>query len=222
MAGKTNAPLQVGILLLPPVQLLDVAAVDLLGMFTPEYVKYFQDIPGMADLSKHARAMEFHYITEAGPGSHAELTGGVKFVVTDSLESVGRLDILVVPGPEITYKTSPAVLAFLRQKYEEVSTLFTICSGVLPVASAGILTGKAATGPLAIVPMLRAQFPDVKWEEKRWVHDGKIWSSGGITNGLDMMAAYVRENFPAPLAELVCKGADVGDRGVEYGTYTLK
>lgn len=82
MTSNSNTPLRVGILLLPPVQLLDVAAVDLLGMLTPEYVKYFQDIPGMEDLSMHARAMEFHYITEAGPGSHAEMTAGVKFVVT--------------------------------------------------------------------------------------------------------------------------------------------
>lgn len=138
------------------------------------------------------------------------------------MESVGRLDFLVVPGPEITYKPSPAVLAFLREKYEEVSILFTICSGAIPVANAGVLSGKSATCPRALIPMMSAHYPDVKWEEKRWVHDGKIWSSGGVTNGLDMMAAYVRENFHAPLAELVCKGADVGDRGVEYGTYTLK
>jgi hypothetical protein len=42
--------------------------------------------------------------------------------------------------------------------------------------------------------------------------------TGGITNGLDMVAAYLREKYPGPLSDTVCMLADVGDRGQEYRT----
>ena len=45
---------------------------------------------------------------------------------------------------------------------------------------------------------------------------------GGITNGQDMVAAYVREKWPGPLSDTVCAMADVGDREVEYKNGTVK
>ena len=40
--------------------------------------------------------------------------------------------------------------------------------------------------------------------------------SGGITNGQEMVAEYIRENFPGPASEAVLARADVGEKGVEY------
>ena len=45
---------------------------------------------------------------------------------------------------------------------------------------------------------------------------------GGITNGQDMVAAYIRERFNGELADLVCRMADVGERGQDYETGTVK
>ena len=45
----------------------------------------------------------------------------------------------------------------------------------------------------------------------------EVWTSGAVTNGTDMIAAYIKEKFPPPLATFVCAGADVGDRAREYG-----
>lgn len=107
--------------------------------------------------------------------------------------------------------------AFLTKKLEEVSTLLAICTGVMPVAYSGLLNGKIATAPRSLLPKLRGQCPDVQWEEKRWTRDGKIWTSGAVTNGLDLVAAFIRENYSAELTEYVCTSADVGERGQEYG-----
>ena len=49
-------------------------------------------------------------------------------------------------------------------------------------------------------------------------HGADVWIVGGITNGQDMVAAYVRERWPGPTVEAILAMADVGDRGVEYGT----
>lgn len=50
------------------------------------------------------------------------------------------------------------------------------------------------------------------------MRDGKIWTSGTITNGLDSMAAFMRERFAdrTSLVEVVLGLADVGGRGQEY------
>ena len=94
----------------------------------------------------------------------------------------------------------------------------TVCTGIFPALHTGILSGKAATGPKELLPIFRQQHSDVKWERKRWVRDGKIWTSGTITNGLDSMAAFMRERFAerAGLVEMVLGMADVGDRGRDY------
>ncbi len=46
--------------------------------------------------------------------------------------------------------------------------------------------------------------------------------SAGITNGQDMVAAYIHEKWPGALSDTVCAMADVGDRGAEYKTGTIK
>lgn len=80
MASNTS-PIVVGILLLPPVQLLDAAPVDLLGMLTPGYMRA---VDVSDELAAQALEFEFHYIAESGIGSHVEMTGGVKYLVTVS------------------------------------------------------------------------------------------------------------------------------------------
>ena len=68
--------------------------------------------------------------------------------------------------------------------------------------------------------MLRKLAPDVEWVDKRWTKsdDGRFWSSGAVTNGTDMMAAFLRETgVVAPeVVGLVCALTDVGDRAQDY------
>ena len=73
-------PLRVGVLLCGPVQLLDIAAVDLLGMATPEYIK----LCGMPDaLVSIGHPTEFKYIGEGKkPGDIIEVTSTMKVVMT--------------------------------------------------------------------------------------------------------------------------------------------
>ncbi|KAJ8125541.1 hypothetical protein O1611_g8099 [Lasiodiplodia mahajangana] len=59
----------------------------------------------------------------------------------------------------------------------------------------------------------------MRGHELRWVQDGNFWSSGGVTNGNDLVAAYARATpkyFPRPLVELVCEQLEVGDRPQQY------
>lgn len=60
---------------------------------------------------------------------------------------------------------------------------------------AGLLEGKTATGPRMMLDMLRQQSPGTTWVPKRWVRDGKLWTSGALLNGLDMVHNFVKETW---------------------------
>lgn len=132
------------------------------------------------------------------------------------LQNAGQLDYLLVPGPEPRYQASAAEKAFIKEQLPGLSALFGICTGTLVLTQAGVLDGVTATAPRILLPTLKQSAPDVKWTEKRWEEDGKIWTSGGITNGYDALSAFVRKAYAPELANLVLSIADVGDRGQLY------
>ncbi|EJD03266.1 class I glutamine amidotransferase-like protein [Fomitiporia mediterranea MF3/22] len=226
MSIPKSAPLKVGVLLCSVgVQLLDLAAVDLLAMTTPFYLKAC-GLP--ENIVNAGHDFEFRYIADVIKGNkdaptYAEVTANVKVHITDTLDSVDKLDYLVIPGPPPSYQPSAETIAFIQKHTASVHAVLIICTGILPAAFSGILSGKRATAPLGILPLLREKLPDVKWVAKRWTVDDerKIWTSGGVTNGTDLMAAFVKELNPQ-VGDLACKLADVGERGEDYPEELLK
>ena len=67
---------------------------------------------------------------------------------------------------------------------------------MVPAQIAGILADHTCTAPRIMVPMLNQQDPRTKWVEKRAVHDGKIWTSGALLNGLDLMREFAKTYWP--------------------------
>lgn len=102
----------------------------------------------------------------------------------------------------------------------------TVCTGFLAPLHAGLLDNIHATAPRGFLETLKKDFKDVKWEEKRWVRDGKIWSSGAIMNGFEMMGEFMRERWGGvgrngegeggKLVGFALGMSDFPRRGVEY------
>ena len=134
----------------------------------------------------------------------------------DSIHTCPPLDILLMGGPKPDYRPSPDVKAFLHKQFEHVSAFMTVCTGAFPAAFSGIYKGKIVTGPHGLLPMFIENFKETTWLQQRWVRDGKLWTSGGVTNGLDMMAAYMRETFDPQIVEVALSICDCGDRGQFY------
>ncbi|KAK6226712.1 ThiJ/PfpI family protein [Colletotrichum tabaci] len=226
---------KIGVFIPSECQLLDMACIDVFAMMSKEY------LGGLPMLPKHISALapsvNFFYITAApavgvettGPPSQnlLQLTAGVKMQATHDIShpdvQPGKLDIVLVPGPDPNASWDDGVLGFLRGHAEqkEVTDVLSVCTGVFLCGAAGLLKEKTVCGPRGIQDLLRKRFPETEFvgEKYRWYRDGNFWSCGGITNGNDLVAAYARsseKHFPAPIAEIACQMAEVGERAQLY------
>lgn len=212
-------PLRVGVLLMNGMQLLDLAPVDLLYMTKPDYLKELGMPKPIRDLG---RPCEIYYI---GPknSSRIQITSFITMSVTssvdDSLVAPGKLDLIYLPGPSPHHMPPPSdYLDFLRKHEAMGVTILSVCTGALIVAHAGLTRGKTATAPRFLIPQMRKQFPETKlWDENsRMTRDGKLYMSGGITNGNDAVAQYLRDNYPAPLVKTILHVAEIDARPAQY------
>ncbi|MFT4252755.1 MAG: GlxA family transcriptional regulator [Caulobacter sp.] len=110
------------------------------------------------------------------------------------------LDTLMVVGGETVRNpaTCETTLAYVRENARTARRTASVCSGTYVLAAAGLLEGKRATTHWSRTKDFQKRYPGVRLEADRiWVQDGPIWSSAGITAGIDLALAMI--------------GADVGE-----------
>jgi len=119
---------------------------------------------------------------------------------------------------ETGYTLNEAERKFIKQSYENCAAFITICGGFLSALQSGLLEGKIATGPRPMLETLRKVAPGVKWVEKRWVRDEKLWTSGALLNGLDLVRGFVTEYWGGEdtLVEFALTLGAYPDRDVDY------
>ncbi len=82
----------------------------------------------------------------------------------------------------------------------------SICSGAFVLAEAGLLNGRRATMHWAHAASFRARFPDVRTEEDRiFINDGPIWTSAGMTAGIDLVLALIDNDLGPDAAKMIAK-----------------
>jgi putative intracellular protease/amidase len=188
MASKK---IHIGVFIPHGAQTLDVACVDVLGVMSRDYLSHLPFLP--ASLVSTAPDVAISYITSPVLGSmDVPLTSGVVIkathLYTDEAVAPGKLDIVVVPGPEPSLDFDKAGLEWLKAQFESPNVdVLSICTGITLCASAGIAEGKLASGPRGMQETLKAKFPGVKFigEGQRWVQDGNLWSSGTFSCVVD-------------------------------------
>lgn len=178
--------LRIGVFVPVGAQLLDISPIDLFAMLSPQYLTACT-LP--APLVMLGTPSMIHYIALPDTGSHVELTASAFLKVSKTIEDPevqpGLLDILLIPGPDPASTFREEILDFVRAHAAwrgedgECVGILCICTGIYMLGQSGILTGKSASGPRALIPDLKKKFPTVKWvADKRWVTDGNIWTSG--------------------------------------------
>ncbi|QIJ01127.1 helix-turn-helix domain-containing protein [Stutzerimonas balearica] len=124
-----------------------------------------------------------------------------------------ELDTLLVPGGQGVEleRQNPALLAWLRRAEGEVRRLGSVCSGALLLAEAGLLQGHRATTHWADVPSLQ-RFADVEVQGDRLhtfdpedAQASHLFTSAGVTAGIDLALALVEADLGRPLALAVAQ-----------------
>jgi transcriptional regulator GlxA family with amidase domain len=115
----------------------------------------------------------------------------------------GPIDTLVVAGGEGTAEAlaDAALIAWIRDAATRSRRVTSVCSGAFLLAAAGLLTGRRATTHWQVCDLLGRLYPGVEIEPDRiYVRDGQVWTSAGVTAGMDLALALVEDDLGGALA----------------------
>ncbi|MGF6767944.1 transcriptional regulator GlxA family with amidase domain [Paraburkholderia sp. GAS199] len=119
---------------------------------------------------------------------------GVSFGSVSAAEITGQIDTLVLPGGlnAPTAARGEALLGTVRRLAAQADRIACVCTGAFLAAEAGILKGKRAATHWRYCDEFAERFADVALERDRiWVQDGTIWSSAGVSAGVDLALALI-------------------------------
>jgi transcriptional regulator GlxA family with amidase domain len=177
----------IGFVLFPDLQILDaagpIAAFEIGGRFSPEpayEIRLFAREAGLVP-------------TTSGIGLPAE-----------GFAAAGAIDTLIVVGGDGVRAAAadPAVLDFVRRTALTAQRVASVCSGTFVLAAAGLLDGRRATTHWSRSADFAKAYPQVRLEPDRiFVKDGAMWTSAGISAGIDLALAMVAEDLGEDIAK---------------------
>jgi len=136
-------------------------------------------------------------------------SSGFRFLPDTTFRALrGEVDtLLVVGGRGMDAQLGErAVLDWLRRMAARVRRLGSVCTGAFLLAEAGLLDGKTATTHWSRAADLARRYPRIRVEHDRiWVKDGGIYTSAGVTEGMDLALALIEEDLGAEVALAVAR-----------------
>jgi transcriptional regulator GlxA family with amidase domain len=174
------------------------------------------DVSGPWEVLGHAndiighQAYALHLVTLPGGDvrtRHGLLLGGARSLRAAS--SLGRPHVVFIAGgsPHVPLPPSEAGLVrWLRRHHQHIPALISICTGAFVLGEAGLLDGRKVTTHWRFSPELRVRFPRAQvLDEGIFMRDGHVWTSAGITAGIDLTLALVEEHHGHATAMAVAK-----------------
>ena len=131
-------------------------------------------------------------------GNEIRTSGGMIARPDFGIENCPELNILLIPGGMGTRKEmkNTKILNWVKSNSLKLEYLSSVCTGALVLGSAGLLSGKRATTHWKSLDWMQELFPDVKVEKKlHFVQDGNLFTSAGISAGIDMSLKLVEEIY---------------------------
>ncbi|KAF1992477.1 class I glutamine amidotransferase-like protein [Aulographum hederae CBS 113979] len=118
---------------------------------------------------------------------------------THTFSTAPDLDIIIVPGGGATRNlnaTQPYV-DFLSSRWtDDLTFMMSVCTGASLLARTGKMDGRNATSNKAAFKWVMSTGPNVNWVKKaRWVVDGNLWTSSGVSAGTDMMIGWIESEY---------------------------
>jgi len=196
LTAPCPGPSNYGIVLFPAFQALDAfGPLDALNMLAKQRPMNLSIIASTLDPVSTKS-------TDASSNPHNSDFGQSVVPTHTFSQPPASLDVLIVPGGLGTRTTDVSeMVTFIKDTYPRLQYLITVCTGAGLAARSGILDGKRATTNKAAWKITTELGPRVNWvPHARWVTDGNIWTSAGISAGIDVIFAFIKEVYGDEIA----------------------
>lgn len=167
------------------------------------------DVVGPAEVFAAAGRRGAYRIQLTSPAGGLVRTQSIVSIDTEPLAGVrGPIDTLIVGGGPGARRQplDPALLHHVRRLSRRARRVTSVCTGALVLGAAGLLDGKRATTHWSALDELSRRHPDVHVErDPIFVRDGDVWTSAGVTAGIDLSLALVTDDLGAPVAAEIAR-----------------
>src|SRR4051794_8380528 len=170
------------------------------------------DILGPVEVFDYAdRQVPGSYLIDVvGPATDGQITmsNGLRLGVDPLPEPPPRHDTLVVAGGEGARRATgdAAIVDWVARASRRARRTTSVCTGSYLLAAAGLLAGRRATTPWGFCDGLTERYPAVRLDpDPVFVRDGDIWTSAGVTAGMDLALALVEDDLGPDVALAVAR-----------------
>jgi transcriptional regulator GlxA family with amidase domain len=140
----------------------------------------------------------------AGASDTVKATSGLRLQTDTTFKGIrGEIDTLIVAGGDgtETMRTDPELIASIKGLAARSRRVTCGCSGAFLLAQAGLLDGRRATTHWVACDLLQRRHPAVEVDhDSIFVRDGNVWTSAGVTAGMDLALALVEEDLGRTIA----------------------
>lgn len=129
-------------------------------------------------------------------------------IETKPVSEMTLQNTLLIPGGQGTRELIDDVdfIQSLTVLVQKAKFVLTVCTGSALLAKTGFLNGKNATSNKRAFDWVQSVNPEVHWARRaRWVVDGNIYSSSGVSAGMDMTVGFLRDLYGVAVAQKVCE-----------------
>jgi len=144
----------------------------------------------------------------ARSGAQVTASSGLKLSTAPLSRASAAVDTLMVAGGQGVEAAAadPAVIEWVQARARRARRIASVCTGAFLLAATGLLDGRRAATHWSYCAELARRFPKVRVEsDPIFLRDGPVWSSAGVTAGIDLALALVEEDLGSSLALAVAR-----------------
>ncbi len=177
----------IGLILFPGFQLMNLAALTVFELAN-------------AEAGRQLYAPRF--LSEKG----GPVATSVGVVVQTEAFAKRRYDTLIAVGSLTIAPSTPGLVDFVRSASRSARRVASTCTGTFILAEAGLLEGRRCTTHWAHARELQRLYPGLKVDEDRiFITDGPVWTSAGMTAGIDLALALVEADLGAETSKVIAR-----------------
>jgi transcriptional regulator GlxA family with amidase domain len=168
------------------------------------------DVAGAAEVFAEANRFGADYQLKIASVDGCDVTTsiGTRLGVTDTISSIDSADTVMVCGSDNLpgRAIDPALVEAIRSVSARTRRLASICTGSFILAQAGLLSGRRATTHWHNARLFARAFPDITVEpDAIFVRDGDVFTSAGVSSGIDLALALVEMDYGTELVRDVAR-----------------